>query len=476
MAAGIIPVIVSGGTGTRLWPLSRADRPKQFLSFGEDGTGSGHSLFQQALLRCRGAPFDPRPVVVGARDHRFLLAEELLRAGIAADILLEPVARNTCAAIAAGCLQAQARAPGVLVAVLAADHHIPDAAAFAGAILDAATDARAGRLVAFGIRPDGPATGYGYILPGTRLRRALAIEKFIEKPAAAEAGSCVAAGWLWNSGNFLFRADVFLDELARLQPAILEAVSSAHERARTDLDFLRLDEESFSAAPAMAVDRAIMEKTRQGAVLPVDYHWSDIGSWDTVGVAIGSDEAGNTVVGDAALVAASGNLVHSRDRLTALLGVQDTVVVSTRDCLLVMPRSHAGEIGGLVARLQAEGWPEAAQTLKTLRPWGSYERLDCGEGYQVKRTVVAPGGVLSLQKHALRAEHWVVVTGRAEVTIGNRTRTLLPGQSAFVPQGVVHRLANRGSEPAVLIEVQTGTYLGEDDIVRLDDIYNRISG
>lgn len=476
MAAGIIPIILSGGAGTRLWPLSRAARPKQFLSFGREEAGGRYSLFQQAALRCRGLPFDPRPVVVGADDHRFLLAENLARIGIVADILLEPAPRNTCAAVAAGCLQALARAPDALVAVLAADHHIPEGAAFAQAMREAAPDARDGRLVAFGVRPDRPATGYGYILPGRRLRRAMAVERFVEKPVAARAERFVAESWLWNSGNFLFRADAFLDELARLQPAILDAVRAAHGGARPDLDFLRLDEASFTAAPAVAVDRAVMERTDRAAVLPVGYRWSDVGSWDTVGGMIDGDEAGNAVVGEAALVAASGNLVHSPDRLTALVGVRDTVVVSTRDCLLVMPKAHAGDVGGLVERLAAEGRPEAVETLLTLRPWGSYERLDRGDGYQVKRTVVAPGGVLSLQKHAHRAEHWVVVTGEAEVTIGGQTRTLLPGQSAYVPQGTVHRLANRGAEPAVLIEVQTGSYLGEDDIVRLEDVYNRKAG
>lgn len=476
MAAGIIPVILSGGAGTRLWPLSRPAKPKQFLSFGREEAGGRHSLFQQAALRCRGLPFDPRPVVVGANDHRFLLAEDLKAIGIPADILLEPVPRDTCAAIAAGCLQALARTPDALVAALAADHHIPDSAAFARAILDALPDARDGRLVTFGIRPDRPATGYGYILPGQRLRRALTVERFLEKPAVAEAERCIAGGWLWNSGNFLFRADIFLDELARLEPAILDAARAAHRQARHDLDFLRLDEASFAASPAISVDYAVMERTDRAAVLPVDYRWSDVGSWESVGGMLDGDDAGNAVVGDAALVAASGNLVHSPDRLAALVGVHDTVVVSTRDCLLVMSKAHAGDIRGLVARLHEDGRPEAAEALHTFRPWGNYERLDRGDGYQVKRTVVAPGGVLSLQKHAHRAEHWVVVTGEAEVTIGSETRTLLPGQSAYVPQGTVHRLANRGAEPAVLIEVQTGGYLGEDDIVRLEDIYNRKAG
>lgn len=476
MAAGIIPVILSGGAGTRLWPLSRAARPKQFLGLVQAGNGATLSLFQQAVLRCRGLPFDPRPIVVGTNDHRFLLAQDLARIGTEADILLEPVPRNTCAAVAAGCLQAMARAPDALVAVMAADHYIPDAAAFRNAFAKAAPDAQDARLVAFGIQPDRPASGYGYIRAGRALRHTHAVERFVEKPAQEDAGRFITEGWLWNSGNFLFRADVFLDELARLEPEVLEAVTAAHRKATRDLGFLRLDAASFAAAPAIQVDHAIMERTQRAAVLPVTYRWSDVGSWDGVCDIIKTDENGNAIVGDAALAAASGNFVHSPDRLTALVGVHDTVVVSTRDCLLVMPKAHANEIRELVGRLHADERPQATETPQIFRPWGDYEVIDRGDGYQVKRTVVAPGGVLSLQKHAHRAEHWVVVSGEAEVTIDEETQIVTANQSIFVPQGAVHRLANRGLQPLVLIEVQTGDYLGEDDIVRLEDIYNRDTG
>lgn len=473
MAAGIIPVILSGGAGTRLWPLSRAARPKQFLSFNETEDGNSLSLFQQTALRCHGLPFDQRPVVVGAYEHRFLLAHDLASIEIEADILLEPEPRNTCAAIAAGCLQALTRKPQALVAVLAADHHISDKAGFMAAFRDAATDAQDGKLVAFGVRPDRAATGYGYILPGERLNRAHCVKHFIEKPQQDIAERLLAEGWLWNSGNFLFRADVFLDELARLEPAIHEAIDKAHHKARHDLGFLRLDPESFAAAPAMQVDHAVMEKTPNAAVLPVTHGWSDIGSWDGIDALIAADEAGNKITGDAVLIEASGNFVHSPDQLTALVGVHDMVVASTPDCLLVMPKSDQGKVRQLVARLHMQAHTQASQTAQIFRPWGYYEPIDKGDAYQVKRVVVAPGGTLSLQKHACRAEHWVIVAGKAEVTIGNRTRTLLPGQSAYVAQGVFHRLANRGTQPLVLIEVQTGDYLGEDDIVRLEDIYQR---
>lgn len=466
--AGVIPIVLSGGSGARLWPLSRASRPKQFLSFGAE-----RSLFQDTILRCGAAVFDARPIVVGADGHRFLLAEDLLRIGVDADILLEPVARNSCAAIAAGCLQALERSADAVVLALAADHRIPDAGAFADAVAEALVDAEAGRLVTFGIRPHRPATAYGYILPGRRLHRAAAVERFVEKPTPELAERYLAEGCLWNSGNFLFRAEAFLGELERLHPEILAAVREAHARARVDLDFLRLDRAAFAQAPSISVDHAVMERTDRAAVLPVAYRWSDVGSWDAVCDVLAGDAGGNAVVGDATILDGGGNLVHSEDRLTALVGVDDMVVVSTPDCLLVAAKSRAEDVKPLVARLQAQARPEAVEGLAVFRPWGHYERLAAEGGYQVKRLVVKPGGVLSLQRHRHRAEHWVVVRGAAEVTIDGEVRTLTANQSVDVPVGAVHRLANREQEPAVLIEVQTGGYIGEDDIVRLEDVYNR---
>lgn len=442
-------------------------RPKQFLNIG-----SNYSLFQQTIKRCSLDLFDRRPIVVGSNDHRFLISEDLGAIKVEADILLEPVSRNSCAAIAAGCLQAQHRSADAVVLVLAADHHIVDLQAFACAVADGLEDARAGYVLTFGIRPDRPATSYGYILPGGRREKACAVARFVEKPALEQAQRYLAEGWLWNSGNFLFRAEVFLTELARLEPELLAAVQAAHADAKADLEFLRLGP-AFAEARPVSVDYAVMERTPAAAVLEVDYAWSDVGSWDAVSGILPRDASGNAVVGDAMVTEGKRNIVHSADRLATLVGVDDLVVVSTRDSLLVAAKSHAEDVKALVARLNAQGRIEAVQGLQIFRPWGNYERLDTGEGYQVKRITVLPGGVLSLQRHHHRAEHWVVVCGVAEVTVDNDVRPVGASQSVHVPLGAIHRLANRGTEPVVLIEVQTGGYLGEDDIERLDDIYNR---
>jgi mannose-1-phosphate guanylyltransferase/mannose-6-phosphate isomerase len=465
----IIPVILSGGSGTRLWPLSRATKPKQFLNFG-----SRYSLFQDTVLRCRSDLFDPRPILVGADAHRFLIAEDLLQIGITADILLEPVARNSCAAIAAGCLHALTRTTDALVLVLAADHHIPDTAAFEQAVLAARQIAHAGRLVTFGVLPEKAATAYGYICPGEAVGACFEVASFVEKPTEILAQEYVAKGFLWNSGNFLFRADCFLSELQRFQPDILTSVETAYGAAQRDLDFLRLDRAGFESCLSISVDYAVMEKTDRAVVLPVSYAWSDVGSWDAVAAVIERDHAGNAVVGDAALIDSSRNLVHSESQLTTMIGVDDLVVVSTKDSLLVAKKERAQDVKELVARLQKDGRSEANEALKIFRPWGNYDRLDIGIGYQVKRIVVKPGGILSLQKHRHRAEHWVIVQGEAEVTIENTICTVSANQSAYVPLGAIHRLANRGTKSLVLIEVQTGTYLGEDDIVRFEDDYNRV--
>jgi mannose-1-phosphate guanylyltransferase/mannose-6-phosphate isomerase len=464
----IIPLVLSGGTGTRLWPLSRASKPKQFLRFG-----GGRSLFQETLLRCRSRIFDSRPIVIGAHAHRFLIAEDLIEIGVSAEVLLEPLPRNSCAAIAAGCLAALKRAPDVIVLALAADHHIPDSKAFSAAVAAAAEDARLGHLVTFGVMPDRPATGYGYILPDTPLAEAAAVGRFVEKPSKEEAISCIAGGYLWNSGNFLFRADAFLSELKDLQPDLMAHVAEAVAQAVSDLDFLRLDEAAFAQAPAISIDHAVMEKTTKAAVLPVSYFWSDVGNWDSVAGVLDKDADGNATVGEALILQGKNNLVHSEGRLTALIGAEEMVVVSTRDAVLVAPKARAEDVKALVARLREDGHAEADEAQQMFRPWGNYERLDIGGLYQVKRIVVKPGGILSLQRHRHRAEHWVVVEGSAEVTIDRRIETLGPNQSVYVPLGAVHRLANRGTEPVVLIEVQTGDYLGEDDIERLADNYNR---
>jgi mannose-1-phosphate guanylyltransferase/mannose-6-phosphate isomerase len=464
----VIPVILSGGSGTRLWPLSRASRPKQFLSFS-----GGNTLFEDTLARCAGPVFDPRPILVGSNDHRFLLAEAVRHLPYGADILLEEVARNSTAAVAAGAIHALERDPEALILVLAADHQIDDIDAFSTAVAAAAPLAGAGRLVTFGIKPTSPATGYGYIRPGKKLDAGYAVEQFVEKPDAATARTYIDAGYFWNSGNFLFKAKSFLDELKLLAPEILDSVQKAHNLAKRDLDFIRLDKAAYLAAPSISVDYAVMEKTAKAAVFPVDYAWSDVGSWASIWQILPKDDADNAIVGDGMVVDGKRNLIHSPKTLTALIGIDDAVVVTMRDVVLVAARDRAEQVKAFVDKIKADGREQAVEALEMFRPWGSYERVEVGSNFQVKRIVVNPGGVLSLQKHKHRSEHWVVVAGEAEVTIDGTVQILRREQSIYIPLGATHRLANRGTDDVVLIEVQTGDYLGEDDIIRLEDVYGR---
>lgn len=466
----IIPIILSGGSGTRLWPLSRESRPKQFLKFGSQKT-----LFQETILRCESNIFSDTPIVIGADAHRFLIAEDLLELNISADIILEPCKKNSCAAIAAGCLQALKRSPDAIVLVLSADHKITDVDAFSNAVQNASADAKDGFLVTFGVKPTSPATGYGYIKPAQKTLKGgcAKVEQFIEKPTQERASQLITDGCLWNSGNFLIHAGSFLEELKKYQPEILDAVKAAHAKATTDMDFLRLDKAAFENSPSISVDYAVLEKTDKAAVMPVSYDWSDVGSWDVVRNISPKNSDGNSIIGDGKVLGGDNNFILSQNQLVALIGIKNTTVISTRDCVLVVADNHAQEVKTLVEELKNNGKPEANQALQIFRPWGNYEQLDVGEGYQVKRLIVKPGGILSLQKHQHRAEHWVVVSGVAEVTIDTKTVTLEPNQSMYIPQGAVHRLANNATEPVVMIEVQTGDYLGEDDIVRLEDIYNR---
>ncbi len=424
-------------------------------------------------MRCRSDSFDAKPIIVGSEPHRFLIAEDLQSVGIKADILLEPVPRNSTAAIAAGCLQALKRDPESMVLILAADHHIPDHDAFCDAVILATKDAADGYLITFGIRPTRPATSYGYIEPGDMLKAGYKVRNFIEKPDLENARDNIQAGYLWNSGNFLFRADVFMEELARLAPEISEAVTKAFEGGESDLDFIRLDSAEFEKAPSISVDYCVMEKTERAAVLPVSYLWSDVGSWDSVADLAPGDEQNNSVIGEASILKGKGNFIHSQERLSTIVGINNAIVVATRDAVLVADKHHAEDVKALVTQLQDEGKSEANTALQIFRPWGNYEQLDVGPSYQVKRITVKPGGELSLQKHERRAEHWIVVSGEAEVTIGDEVSILQPNQSAHIPLGAVHRLANRGSENLVLIEVQSGDYFGEDDIIRLEDVYRR---
>ncbi len=459
----IIPLLLSGGAGTRLWPLSRQTKPKQFLALGSD-----YSLFQDTLRRCTGRLFDHRPIVVCSAAHRFLVAKDLEALNLSADILLEPMARDSCAAMVAGALRAVTRHPDALVLTLAADHRIPDTAAFQAAVGAALADAEAGYFITFGVTPRHPATGYGYILPGPPLREggSFKVESFREKPDQAKARAFLREGYLWNSGNFMFHAQTFLDEVKALAPAVLKAVQEAMEAAATDQGFIRLDAGSFERAPRISVDYAIMEKTARAAVYPVTYDWSDIGSWETVWGILPQDDRGNASEGRAVIIDGQNNLVHSEDQLTALVGVDDLIVVATRDAVLVSRKGQAEQIKPLVQTLKDQGYPEADADIEYYRPWGHSDLIDQGEGYKARRVSVAPGGVIALQKHQHRAEHWVGVAGEAEDTIKGLTRHIAVNQSLYVPAGAWHELANRGRTPLILIEIQTGSELAVEDVIR----------
>ena len=430
------------------------------------------------MLRCSGKELYQKPIVIGANDHRFLIAEDLEQLDIKADIILEPIQRNSCAAIVAGCLQAMERNENAIVLVLAADHAIKDEAGFYETIVKALEAANQDYLITFGVSPDYPSTGYGYILPDSNesVANGYAVSRFVEKPDESLARSYLKNGYLWNSGNFMFRADIFMSEAKKFVPEVVAAVSASHEHKKADLDFLRLEEASFERSPSISIDYAIMEKTKKAVVFPASHDWSDIGTWNSVWRNLSGGGSDNVVLGDAFIKDGENNLVHSHDRLTALVGVDDTIVIVTRDAVLVGDQSQSEEVKELVSNLKNLEREEAVTALQVYRPWGNYERLDKSSGYQVKRITIKPHGVLSLQKHEHRAEHWVVVQGRPEITIDGNVQTLELNQSVYIPLGSVHRLANRSDEPVVIIEVQTGSYLGEDDIIRLEDEYNRDVG
>ncbi len=466
----IIPVILCGGSGSRLWPASRESYPKQFLALTGD-----KSLFQNTLARVTGAMF-ASPIIVTGADYRFLVAEQVMSMGITADLVLEPARRDSCAAITAAAAVAAKRDAEAIVLVLAADHAIPDADDFLAHVKRGLAAAEAGRIVTFGIQPTAPATGYGYIRPGADLAGIAgvkAIDAFVEKPDAATAGVYVAEGYLWNSGNFLFKASVFLDEVKSLAPEIATPVLASIDGAKRDLDFLRLDPETFGQAVAKSVDYAVMEKSARASVVPSTFHWSDIGAWGSIWELAAKDANGNAAQGDAVFLNATNSYVHSPETLTTVIGLDNVVVVTTRDAVLVAARDKSEDVKKLVAQLTTRGRPEGVEHMRAYRPWGHYERIDIGTRYQVKRITVKPGSKLSLQSHFHRAEHWVVVSGIARVTIDNEVKVLSENQSVYIPLGAVHRMENPGKIPLELIEVQSGSYLGEDDIVRYEDVYNR---
>jgi mannose-1-phosphate guanylyltransferase/mannose-6-phosphate isomerase len=470
----IVPVILSGGSGTRLWPVSRESFPKQLWPLVSD-----HTLLQQTAKRAQGDGFAP-PIIVCNQEHRFLVAEQLRGIGVAgARILLEPVGRNSGPAIAAAAFLVAEAEPDAVLWLLAADHVIADTAALHRSLAIAASAARTGRIVTFGMRPTAPETGYGYIALGAPLDDApgaYAVARFVEKPDAAAAIRLSSDGrHLWNSGMFVFTARTLLEELDAYAPDVSHAARRAVAERRTDLDFIRLGVEAFTASPSISLDYAVAERTRRAAVVPADLGWSDIGSWGALWELGQKDAAGNVAVGDVLLEAARNCYVRSDGMLAAIVGLEDAVVVVTEDAVLAMHRDHAQDVKKVVDRLKAAHRHEAVAHNRLHRPWGFFESLIAGERFQVKRLVVSPGGKLSLQKHFHRAEHWVVVNGSALVTRDDETLLVRENESVYLPLGCMHRLENPGKIPLTLIEVQSGAYLGEDDIMRFDDVYNRNS-
>ncbi|RFC63641.1 mannose-1-phosphate guanylyltransferase/mannose-6-phosphate isomerase [Fulvimarina endophytica] len=466
----IVPIIMAGGSGTRLWPVSRDTMPKQFVTL----LGSDLSTFQATVKRVSGPAFG-KPIVVTNNEFRFVCGEQLAAIGIEAEIILEPVRRDSAPAVAIGALLAERRMGNVVCLVLAADHVIEDEAAFVADCEQASAIASRGFIMTLGIKPTLPSSAYGYIDPAEKklADNAFGIKRFVEKPDREAAERYVADGYLWNSGNFVFSVDTMLGELERLAPDVLAASRKALAASQRDLDFLRLDEPAFTEAPTTSIDYAVMEKTKTGGVLAASFGWSDVGSWDALHDIKPKDGDGNVVEGNALAMKTRGSFVRADEILTTVVGLEDVIVVSTHDAVLVAAKSAASDVKALVSDLKAKGKREASEHLRIHRPWGWYQRIDIGDRFQVKHITVKPGGKLSLQRHFHRAEHWIVVHGTAEVTIDDAVKVYHENEAAYLPIGCIHRLHNPGKIDLKLIEVQVGSYTGEDDIVRIEDVYAR---
>jgi mannose-1-phosphate guanylyltransferase / mannose-6-phosphate isomerase len=470
MMTTLIPVILSGGAGTRLWPLSREMYPKQLLALAGKRT-----MLQDTAVRLAGIAGASAPIIVCNEAHRFTVAEQIQALNIDPScILLEPVGRNTAPAVALAALQALQMNPEAILVIAPADHVIRDAPKFQQAAAVAAGLAETGKLITFGIVAHAPETGYGYIRRGDGEGPSYPVAQFIEKPPLDVALQFVSSGdYFWNSGMFVFKASRYLAELALFAPDILEASQAALQAATTDLDFVRIDRAAFEKCRAQSIDYAVMEKTKDAVVLPLDAGWSDVGSWASLCDALPADEDGNVLQGDVLVHDTHDCYVHSTSRLVAAVGMDDHIIVETKDAILVAPKERVQDVKDLVAKLKQSGRSESSLHREVFRPWGSYDSLDNGERFQVKRLTVKPGGVLSLQMHHHRAEHWIVVQGTARITCGEKTFLLSENESTFIPIGATHRIENPGKVALHIVEVQSGSYLGEDDIVRFEDNYGR---
>jgi mannose-1-phosphate guanylyltransferase/mannose-6-phosphate isomerase len=468
----LIPVILSGGSGTRLWPLSRELYPKQFLPLVGEQTMLQDTVSRLGGLNAAG------PIVICVEHHRFIVAEQLRQRDVTpTSIVLEPVGRNTAPAVAIAALSVTrdfTEGEDPVLLVMPADHLLRDVAAFHAAVRQGLAAAAAGKLVTFGVVPSKPETGYGYIRRAQGPGPVYPIAEFVEKPNATRAAEYVASGdYLWNSGMFLFRARRYLEELSRVAPQMLDCCRAALAASQRDLDFIRLGRAEFARCPSDSIDYAVMEKTRDAVVVPLDAGWSDVGSWSALHESLPADAAGNVTRGDVIAEDSSGCYLYSTDRLVAAVGLTDHVVVETKDAVLVAPRDRVQDVKNLVGRLKALGRPETVSHREVFRPWGSYDSVDNGERFQVKRLTVKPGAQLSLQMHHHRAEHWIVVSGTARITCDDKVFLLSENESTYIPVGAKHRIENPGKVALHVIEVQSGSYLGEDDIVRFEDTYGR---